>query len=140
MDIRLEKNGKAVTYKAGNAYYLLLAYIPVIGWLILLYMTYKHNQFKGIILNQLVISLIVYAVSVVFYINQIQSLLNLWNMISWFFIIYIYLMYIFKANHYAVKQKLIEGYKITSPIDHQTRLFLTKVENVHKPFWQFVKF
>lgn len=140
MEIRLEKNGKVVTYKAGNAYYLLFAYIPVVGWLILLYMTYKRNQFKGIILNQLAISLIIYAVSIVFYINQIQSLLNLWTIASWMFIVYIYLTYIFKANQYAVKQRLIEGYKITSPIDHQTRLFLTKINDIHKPFWQLVKF
>lgn len=140
MYITLQKNDHTVTYKADYALYLLLAYIPIIGWLILIFMTLTRHHFKGIVLNQIVLYLISLTITTVLYLNNLPSLLNLWNIISFGLFVYIYITYALKANQFAVKQRLHEGYKITSPINHQTKLFLDQLGATPKPLWQLINF
>lgn len=152
MNIILEKNGQQIEYRAGNALYLLVAFIPYIGGLISLVLQFKNKHIKGIFLNQLIIAAAaVVAMIVVLIISsttgvdsalgQILAIILVMLMIAFAILsIWMTVAYILNANYYAIKQRLAEGYSVVNEQDATVALAVQKAEQIKVPFWQITKF
>lgn len=140
MNIVLEKDGQSVSYKMGEAYYILFGIIPFIGSLILIFLTISRKQFKGVWLNSFLISLILGLFTTIAYASGSAAVSTIVSLVITVIYTIVYIIYIFNANTYSVKARLAEGYRVTSVIDNQTQVFLDKVERTKFPIYQIVKF
>lgn len=147
MNVILDKDGDVLEYKAGGAYYLLLTFIPAIGGIITLIMIIFKKQFRGIILNELILSIIYTLIyfglfgaltftngTTLLYITIGLLLLATLLMVT------IYINYVLNANYYSIKQRLLEGYTIVNSEEPQVMATVQKAELINIPFWQFTKF
>ncbi len=147
MRVQLEKDGIEREYNIGSAYYLLLNFIPAIGWLITITLMIIRKQFKGIFLNQFVVALIgslIYSVILSMYSATGSTTIAAISMLFGFALMIIslvmYVMYILKANLYSVKQLLEDGYTVTNGDDMRVADFVEQAKATKKPFWQLLKF
>ncbi len=147
MRVQLEKDGIEREYNIGSAYYLLLNFIPAIGWLITITLMIIRKQFKGIFLNQFVFALIgslIYSIILSMYAATGSTTIAAISMLFGFALMIIslvmYVMYILKANLYSVKQLLEDGYTVTNGDDMRVADFVEQAKATKKPFWQLLKF
>lgn len=147
MRVQLEKDGIEREYNIGSAYYLLLNFIPAIGWLITITLMIIRKQFKGIFLNQFVFALIgslIYSIILSMYSATGSTTIAAISMLFGFALMIIslvmYVMYILKANLYSVKQLLEDGYTVTNGDDIRIAEFVEQAKATKKPFWQILKF
>ncbi len=147
MRVQLEKDGIEREYNIGSAYYLLLNFIPMIGWLITLTLMIIRKQFRGILLNEFVVAIVgslIYSILLSMYAASGSTTLAFLSMLFAIALMIIslvmYVMYVFKANLYSVKQRLAEGYTVTNLDDMRVAEFVKQAEMTKKPFWQITKF
>ncbi len=118
-DIILTKDIETRTVKPGNAWYVLTGFIPFIGGILLLVLLIMRKQFRGIFLNILLISVIVGPLFLILFAIMVAiseplgGLFLLMEIIGFFvFKIYLYVLFVRKANRYSLAQYLEEGYEI----------------------------
>ncbi len=147
MRVQLEKDGIEREYNIGSAYYLLLSFIPVIGWFITITLMIIRKQFKGIFLNQFVVAFIVSLIySIIFSMytatgsTAIAAIYILFGFAAIVFSLVMYVMYVLKANLYSIKQLLEDGYTVTNGDDMNVAEFVEQAKATKKPFWQILKF
>lgn len=139
MKITLEKNGEQITYNTGLALYLLLSFIPIVGSITFLVLSIIRKQFRGIVLNQLLITIIANVILSIVYISKIEFLLHIVAFgVSILFMV-ILAFYVLNANTYSVKARLAEGYTVVGDSQQHTEI-LTKAANIKMPFWQILRF
>lgn len=141
MDIQLEKDGKQVSYKTGTALYILLTYIPLIGWFIMLFLTIVRKQFKGIILNQLLLSVIFsFVLSLVRLVFGAGTIFGIASSVLSIFVLIVFVIYVLNANYYSIKARLDEGYTVVNGDDEAVKLAVQRAVNIKLPFWQILSF
>lgn len=147
MNVILDKDGDVLEYKAGGAYYLLLSFIPMIGGIITLIMIIFKKQFRGIILNELILSIIYTLIYFSLYgaLNFTNSTTLLYItivllLIATVLMVTIYINYVLNANYYSIKQRLHEGYTVVNNEEPQVMAAVQKAELIKVPFWQVTKF
>lgn len=141
MDIQLEKDGKQVSYKTGTALYILLTYIPLIGWFIMLFLTIVRKQFKGIILNQLLLSVIFsFVLSLVRLVFGAGAIFGIASSVLSIFVLIVFVIYVLNANYYSIKARLDEGYTVVNGDDEAVKLAVQRAVNIKLPFWQILSF
>lgn len=141
MNVILEKDGEQRSYYAGNAMYLLLSFVPLIGTLITLILAISKKQFRGIFLNMFIysiaFSIIVFAFTAGGVIEQATPFIILLYLVIYY---YFFIMYVLNANYYSIRQRIIEGYVVVNGDDPQVKFAVEKAESTRKPFWQLTKF
>lgn len=140
MNVILEKDGQTLEYKAGAALYLLLNFVPLVGFIITLVMMIMKKQFKGIFLNQLVVGLILTLLLFVSFFTGSDLLISIVYFIVLGFSAFMTVMYIINANYYSIKQRLEDGYTVTNENELEVQEAVTRAQSIKKPFWQLIKF
>lgn len=140
MNINLEKDGQTLSYKTGNAFYLLLSFIPVVGSIVVLVLTIMRKQFRGILLNQFIIGLISILVLFLSIFTGSEGIISFVYILLLVFMLVVYVNYVVNANYYSIKQRLEEGYTVVNADDAEVQAAIAKANNVKFPFWQITKF
>ncbi len=149
MDIILNKNGETRTVKAGNALYMLIGFIPLVGGIIFLVMTIIRKQFRGICLNELLWSLIIVLISILLpLIGGTISLgfaafLSLIAILAAFILgIYIFIHLVLNANKYSLAQYIQEGYEIANmeQLDEVTKSWIEENKEKQRAKFLFLEF
>lgn len=94
------------TVKNGPAYYVMLGWIPLVGWLILLIMSIIRKQCRGIFLNRLLFVFIIALITSLFLDYDASVLVTSIAMIA------LDIYYVVKANYLTMAQKVSLGYEI----------------------------
>lgn len=146
MNIILDKDGQTIEYKTGSALYLLWNFIPL-GGIITLVLMITRKQFRGILLNEIVYSILfilVYMAMMLLTLTTNSSLIGLLMLVVMlgFAIIgiFMYVFYVLNANYYSIKQRLVEGYTVQNMDIIEVQMAVQKAESLKKPFWQITKF
>lgn len=139
MKVILEKDGQQVSYKAGSALYMLLSFIPF-GGIITLVLNIVYKQFRGIWLNQLIVTLITLVLVIVAAVIGSDALIVIAYILMLVSLIYLYVMYVFNANHYSVKQRLEEGYTVVNLDEAGISEFVEVAKAKKTPICQITKF
>lgn len=147
MNVILEKDGQTIQYGTGSALYLLLNLIPFVGGIVTLVLIIIKKQFRGVSLNQIVLSLIFFVIYFVMamIIAATESaflaiLLLLFALGFGILGIVMYVYYILNANYYSIKQRLEEGYTVVNGDDEAVKLAVQRAVNIKLPFWQILSF
>ncbi len=143
MNVILEKDGQQFEYKVGPALYLLLGFIPF-GQIIVLIMEIMRKQFRGIVLNELIVGLIITVITIIGALISVALdsavLITLIYFAIVAFSIYMFVIYVMNANALSVKQRLEEGFVVVNMDNPEVAAFVQKAEATKVPFFQITKF
>ncbi len=148
-NILLTKGGETRTVKAGNALYMLLGFIPVVGGIIFLVLSIIKKQFRGICLNELLWSLIIAIIAILLpLIGATISLgfaafLSLIDILAMFILaIYIFVHLILNANKYSLAQYIKEGYEVSNmdQLDEKTKSWIEENKEKERAKFLLLKF
>ncbi len=148
MNIKLTKESNQRTLKAGVAYYLLLMFIPFIGSIITLVLIILKKQFRGIALNQFLVSLIMLALvslaSVLAIISAKLSaaLVLIITLFSMAFGIFLFIHLILNSNKYSLAQYIKEGYEIENfdELNQETKIWIEENKDIKRPKFLLLDF
>ncbi len=151
MKIILEKGFETKEVKTGYSLYLLWGLMPWFGSIILLVLTILRKQFKGILLNQFVVYLMILAIMiaglVLFSLIGFEPGDTILMASSIFFLslsVYFSVYYILNANCLSLKQYLENGYVVKDDQgdqdDQEIQKFVEQAKNKKKPWFQVLKF
>ncbi len=159
MKITLEKGFEKKQLETGNAYYVLFALIPYVGIFITLILAIMRKQFKGAILNNILIaigvllfdmllilllfgfiSILLMAsiqIEMVAFITLFSIALSIFSFIL--IIIYFFVYSTLNLNYLSLKKYLEDGYVITSHNKdyREVQLFVQRANEKKKP-WFFI--
>ncbi len=147
--ILLTKDGESRTVKPGNAWYILLVFIPFVGTIIFLVLSIIRKQFRGIFLNEVVLGLLLFLVTmVVTMVGGIISLklgallMALASLGIMGFGIFLYIHLVINANKYSLAAYLAEGYEVANENElvASTKMWLEENKDAKRASFLLLKF
>ncbi len=148
MDIKLTKESNQRVLKAGVAYYLLLMFIPFVGSIITLVLVILRKQFRGVIINQFLVSLIMFLLFILAGLIAIISakvsaiLILIIFFFSMILEIFLYVHLILNSNKYSLAQYIKEGYEIENldELDGKTKYWIEENKDIKRPKFLLLDF
>ncbi len=148
-NILLTKDGESRTVKPGNAWYILLVFIPFVGSIIFLVLAIIRKQFKGIFLNEFllgaILSLAFFFVSLLVGLISLKLGAVIMMILSIGVLIFgvvLYVDLVSNANKYSLSQYLADGYEITNEneLGTATKMWLEENKNKERAKFLLIKF
>ncbi len=148
-NILLTKDGESRTVKPGNAWYILLVFIPFVGSIIFLVLAIIRKQFKGIFLNEFllgaILSLAFFFVSLLVGLISLKLGAVIMMILSIGVLIFgvvLYVDLVSNANKYSLSQYLADGYEITNEneLGTATKIWLEENKNKERAKFLLIKF
>ncbi len=148
-NILLTKDGESRTIKPGNAWYILLVFIPVVGSIIFLVLSIIKKQFRGIFLNEVLLGILLFlATMVLSIVGGIISLklgallMTLASLASMGFGIFLYVHLVINSNRYSLSQYLAEGYEVANEkeLGASTKMWLEENKDIKRAKFLLLKF
>ncbi len=148
-NILLTKDGELRTVKPGNAWYILLVFIPFVGSIIFLVLAIIRKQFKGIFLNEFllgaILSLAFFFVSLLVGLISLKLGAVIMMILSIGVLIFgvvLYVDLVSNANKYSLSQYLADGYEITNEneLGTATKMWLEENKNKERAKFLLIKF
>ncbi len=148
-NILLTKDGESRTVKPGNAWYILLVFIPFVGSIIFLVLSIIRKQFKGIFLNEFLLGAILSFAF--FFVSLLVGLISLklgavimmiLSIGVLIFGVVLYVDLVSNANKYSLSQYLADGYEITNEneLGTATKMWLEENKNKERAKFLLIKF